>query len=316
MAISNLERTVAVALDVAERTLRSATFDPAGSEIETARIEALLSAELYRDWYCGTHAKSAGDVDEQDLAELLRAAHAGTYRWDDGWQVANVSSHGRVAVHRGRERRIIHVIDCVKSSRQRYPIKVGDTVSVVSRRDSETMNPGDWVTFGTAWPRNREPLVRVYWNVMSSGVVGLVTATTELLSPDFPYFLKCPRKPSEYRRIDAVVLYLPVPQFGAVRGRIAQIHTLLKAVLDDAVPPLAKRLAPGLGLAEDPMKADESFGTNRCDLIARGICRCASAGVEDRDAWLAAVLEEFAASGIPSDRAYVNSVDSPRYDLP
>ena len=307
-ASAELERALTGALDVAERALSSG--DQSGAS-ETLLHE--LHDALYRDWYCGAHAGPVDAGEDRDLAELLRAAHAGTYRWEDGWQVVNVSSLGRVAVRRGRERRILHVIDCAASSQ---PIEVGDSIAVVSRRDSETINPGDWVTFGDSWPRNREPVVRLYWNALPAGAVALVEATTERLPPDFPFFLKCPRRPHEYGRVDAVVLYLPVPKFAAVAETVARIHAAVRSLLDDAVPPLARRLAPGLGLAEDPPAADESFGTHRSGLVARAVAGCVASGSGDRDRWMAAVLAELAAAGIPLERPWVNSADSPRYELP
>jgi hypothetical protein len=113
-----------------------------------------------------------------------------------------------------------------------------------------------------------------------------------------------------------VVLYLPVPRFAAVAEHIARIHDSVRSMLDGAVPPLAQRLAPGLGLAEDPLAADESFGTHRCGLVARAVAGCVASGSGDRDRWMAAVLDELAAAGIPAERPWVNSAGSPRYQLP
>src|SRR6266540_4118622 len=48
-----------------------------------------------------------------DLARVLRAAHAGTERWEEGWLAKDVGRAGDVLAIRGNERRILERCDYV-----------------------------------------------------------------------------------------------------------------------------------------------------------------------------------------------------------
>ena len=73
--------------------------------------------------------------------------------------------------------------------------------------------------------------------------------------------------------------------------------------LDIMAPALTKRLAPGLGFAEDP-GGDESFGQYRCRQLAEGIVRAyehRARRIHDR---LAVVSARFAEDGVDLDEPY------------
>lgn len=275
-----------------------------------------LSDALYRDWYCAVGEKPEVHSEDRDLCELFRVAHAASRRWEDGWRVAKISKRGRVAVTRGRERRVLHVIDCLPEDGDDTRIRPGDTVSVVARRDSETMNPGDYVTFTESWHANRRSALRVYWNVTPAGAPKLIHALSRTLVDTFPYFIKCPRRPAEFDRRDALVLYFPRARFEDATEAIVCAAKMAQNDLRDAVPPLTQMLLPGVGVAEDPSAEDESFGSSRCALVAQGVMLGVSRGVIQPDMWAENVREVFASAGIPSDRPWADSDSSQEYVLP
>ncbi len=308
MGADALDEALPAAFDVISRVLASGSLrsgDPAP-----------LTDALYRDWYCAVGEKPGLNAEDRDLCELLRTAHASSHRWEEGWHVAKVSRRGKVAVTRGRERRVLHVIDCLPEDGWGARIRPGDTVSVVARRDSETMNPGDYVTFSEPWHANRHPIVRVYWNAMPIGAPVLVHALSQALGDAFPYFLKCPRRPAEYDRRDALVLYLPRPDFAKAAEAIAATARRACDDLCDPVPHLTRKLCPGVSVADDPAARGESFGSSRCALVARGVLRCVDRGIEQPTDWVKSVRAVFSSEGIAPDRPWAEAADSPEYALP
>jgi hypothetical protein len=276
-----------------------------------------LQDVLYRDWYCAVGEKPTASVEHRDLAEMLRAAHASTRQWEQGWHVANVSSHGRVAVTRGRERRVVHVIDCLPADGAGADICPGGETSVTARRCSESLNPGDWVTFSESWhKRRKDPILRIYWNLYPNGAAMLVKCLTSALPASLPYFFKCPRLPMEFDRRDAAVLYLPRNEFAAMASVLADTARALGSHLEASVPALTLGIARGVGLAEDPAPEDQSFGTSRCALLADAITTCIARAESDSEQWRNAVHSAFTREGIPVDRPWADSADSPEYVLP
>ncbi len=64
------------------------------------------------------------------------------------------------------------------------------------------------------------------------------------------------------------MLYTLAPQFERLAPIVADAHRRIEPWLRPASPALTKPLAPGLALAEDPGAGTESFGMNRCRLLA------------------------------------------------
>jgi hypothetical protein len=77
----------------------------------------------------------------------------------------------------------------------------------------------------------------------------------------------------------------------------------------EATPLFTKTLAPGLALAEEPaqkLAAQESFGMNRCQLIANGLLLARLSGDESPEKRMAAILEQFALLEIALESPYLN----------
>jgi hypothetical protein len=309
IGMTRLDDCLPAAFDVVRRVL-------AGPESGTGPLAEVLHSALYRDWYCAVGEKPQVHHGPRDLAELLRAAHACSTRWQDGWRVERASAQGRLAVSRGAETRVVHVIDCLPMSGCGGDIRPGDTIRVVERRCSESLNPGDWVSFDAGWHARKEPLLRVYWNVTPDGAPRIVASLTEAFGEGGAYFLKAPRQPAEYDRRDAMVLYLPRERFAATAPAILAAIAAAGTALADPVPPLTLRLALGVGLAEDPGAAGESFGTYRCGLIARALAAAIARGAMQQQVWREGVLAAFEDAGIPHQRPWAATMSSTEYRLP
>ena len=147
--------------------------------------------------------------------------------------------------------------------------------------------------------------LRVYWHMTAPGAPALVRALSSRLNAEtVPFRLKVANHPVRFDRCDAAVLYLPVEAFDVTRGMLADVATALTSWLRPRTPAFTRVLAPGLGLAESPTTG-ESFGKNRCALLADGIVHADERGVAPGAARIEAVIESLAESGVEIDAPYL-----------
>jgi hypothetical protein len=150
-------------------------------------------------------------------------------------------------------------------------------------------------------------LVRFYWNLRAEDAPTLIRGATELLNDDhIPFRLKVVNDPARYDRCDAGVLYVQRTDYEQVLPAVRRILVGLGANLKNVTPIFTKVLAPGLALAEEPAGSKDSFGMDRCRVLAEGIVRVherAIAGATDR---LAVIEEAFADDGINLAAPYLN----------
>lgn len=75
------------------------------------------------------------------------------------------------------------------------------------------------------------------------------------------------------------------------------------------IPLFTKQLAIGLGLAEEPdqkFAVQESFGMNRCQIVANGLLEAWYQGDDLPEVRMQAILGQFSHLGIELQRPYVN----------
>ena len=81
------------------------------------------------------------------------------------------------------------------------------------------------------------------------------------------------------------------------------------------MPVFTKRVAPGVALAEDP-GTEESFGQNRCRVLAEGMIRAYEQRARSLDRRLRVVAESYAAEGISLTHPYLNPNSTDSYTHP
>jgi hypothetical protein len=257
-----------------------------------------LADFLYERWYLRIAAPEAPGEPlplELDVVAALRAAHAGSERFDRGWRARRVSTHGRAeAVHDDGRARVLERADYLVPRRPGRRAEPGDALAVVARE--EAIDAGFWITFLGDWPRAAEGLLaRLYWRVPAAGAPALVRALTgAVMDAGAAGALKAPLAAAGFARADAVVLYLAPDTARSLAGELSAVAR--SALLRDPPPRLTRRLGVGVGVAEG-WAARESFGQSRCRLVAEGI----AAGGEP----LAAIRARFAAAGLDPDRPYL-----------
>src|SRR5262245_55857332 len=98
----------------------------------------------------------------------------------------------------------------------------------------------------------------------------MAAATSLLNASRVPFRIKVLRDPAAYRRADAGVLFLRRHDRARIDPLIARITAAVAEGLRPEVPLFTKRLADGLGFAEDPA-GSLSFGQHRCRLVAEAL---------------------------------------------
>jgi lantibiotic modifying enzyme len=129
-----------------------------------------------------------------------------------------------------------------------------------------------------------------------------------------PFRAKVLASPAAYRRADAGVLYMARRDFPRARGLIAGIHSQLETGLRDGVPLFTKRLARGLGIAEDP-GTELSFGEDRCKLVAQALLAAFRERTLDPGSKLATIEVTFRNRNLDARRPYLCAGSSDAYSL-
>jgi hypothetical protein len=302
------------------------TFSPV-----TPRLKRSLTAEsvnaffqnsvrnhLYQNLYCtgGPRANdvtqgAGGAVSEAHFLEELSRANTGRGRVSRNWRALRRAADGPLALGDDGIRYRLEA-DTVEGD---LADPDGATISVRLPKEMRGLSPGFYLAFGDAGEaaapgRTR---VRLYWNVRFEGAAPLMEAVTRSLNDaGVPFQFKVLSNPDHYDRCDAAVLYIDAEDYERVAEPLTHVHARAADHLKGETPFFTKRLAWGLGLAEEPPGV-ESFGQNRSLLTACGLLdahRRSCDAVADRLERIEAAFHE---SGISLDAPYLQPGSRDRY---
>jgi HopA1 effector protein family len=159
--------------------------------------------------------------------------------------------------------------------------------------------------------------VRVYFNLSPDGAVAVMGNLTQQLNKiSVPFTFKVLYNPSDYGRYDSGVLYFERINYQAVRQVLESVYTENQLHFRKDIPLFTKLLAPGLSLAEEPNSkfADiESFGTNRCQIVANALLEAWQKGDESIDYRMTCIHKHFSLMGIDLQRPYLNANSQDTY---
>jgi hypothetical protein len=246
-----------------------------------------LASDLYAKLYTRSrHTPTAFDaLAQRDLVSALSTANTGRGTWEPQWKVGEVDDDGRIAVTKDG----LTVWVATSGLRARDDRVVpGEFCRVRVGKEIRGLMPGFYVAIGDGDEDDRrddeEPLIRLYWNLTAkSAVAYMAAATSRLNAAGVPFRTKVLNDPAFYDRADAGVLYFGKRYYDRLRSPVAKILKDVEGGLRPEVPLFTKKLAPGLGLAEDP-RNDMSFGQHRCHLIAQALWKAFEHNESDREA--------------------------------
>ena len=291
--------------------------DPAPAAGPTA--ESALANAIYARCYtrpAGPESRVVDDAADRDFRRLLSSASQDGAVWEPGWHLEPGGAVGHVTVVRYGVRftaRPGEVRGAANAVHQRTPCMVRVPTTY------ERLLPGFYLVVGsserTASSDADEAIVRLYWHLRSDVACAWLADVSRVFdAAKLPYRAKVLASPTAYRRADAGVLYMARSDFRRARPLIAEIHARVEARLRDGVPLFTKRLAPGLGIAEDP-GTGQSFGEDRCRLIAHALLTSFRDGRLDAGAKLATIDATFRSRGLDPRRPHLVAGSKDAYSL-
>jgi hypothetical protein len=290
------------------------------AESASAYLLHALQQQLYADCYCRGRAAPSADDGSHGLArrsepfvELLAAANTGVGSREPGWRVVEVTEQQLVVQRNGLS---LWIAPDEVVERGDGELVAGAHVHVRLPNELRKLSPGFYMVLGDEGFETEQPtpIVRFYWHLASDGAPRLVHALTSRINKArLPFRAKVVNDPARYTRCDAGVLYVHRHDYEAVAPLVRATYRELASGLRAPTPAFAKRLAPGLAVAEDPGDGD-SFGMHRMRLLAEGIVAACKLGADTAGA-VDVVAERFAEAGLDLDAPYVNPGSPDRYAL-
>ena len=289
---------------------------PEGGVLVADGLARFIYTAYYLDDRPALRRLAAGELDiapvwaleDSEFVASLRAAGAGAGTIEPGWHVERRSGVGW-CVEKGGVRLWAADDEIIASS----PPIPGASISVRFPNDRPYASPGFFTVLGDAGlpdVRHRA-IVRLYMNAAPNAAPALVAHISAALRAEgLPFMLKVVNDPRRFSRPDAAVLYLEREHFPLGRSLVATFADVAHAGLRPAVPALAKRLAPGIAVAEEPqgrVVAATSFGQHRCSLIARALGAAFAANQDSADARYEEILRAFRSMGLNPERPYLNT---------
>jgi hypothetical protein len=309
-------------------------FQQMPEQIKQKFVSLQLRSFLYGIYYNGSMQSSLAlnadkqtvqlDVENNSIMGIdtnffqrLHDANTGQGYFDRGWQILKEIERDIVIVKKGELR--------LYAQREKYldetdqQAQTGDTVAV--KMPKNRMQSGFYMAVGDKGFSRQQPedtLVRIYFNLSPDGSVAVMESLTRGLNEvGIPFSFKVLYNPQDYNRYDSGVLYFDRQDYATVMDIISGFYDRYRAHFKTEIPLFTKQLAVGLGLAEEPDRKfaeRESFGMNRCQIIANGLLAVFDRGSNSVADRLTAILEQFVTVGISLEQPYLNSDSTDMYD--
>lgn len=245
--------------------------------------------------------------------QRLHESNSGQGYFDPSWSVLREESDGRLAVTKGGLRLHIERDKHLQPSHQ--AAVVGDLVAI--RMPKNLVQNGFYMAVSNvgvsriADTSSHPVTVRIYFNVTPEGAAAVMGSLTQLLNQKaIPFSFKVLYNPKDYERYDSGVLYFDKRDYEAVGRVLKAVYAQERSHFQPEVPLFTMQLAPGLGLAEEPNQKfgnQESFGMNRCQIVANGLLEAWQQGDNSPEGRMKAIFGQFSTFGIDLQRVYLNA---------
>ena len=295
-------------------------------DLQNKYLSLQLQSFLYGIYYNGSlQAHLATGIGSSDLAlhqnlenntflgvdvefyDRLHKSNLGEGYFDPGWSVLRQEGDGSIAVTKGGLTLHIERDRHLQSTEQ--SASVGNLVPI--RMPRNLVQNGFYMAVSDAGPDTYPQTVRVYFNLTPEGAIALMESLTrELNQIRIPFTFKVLYNPSDYGRYDSGVLYFEKSNYEAIRQVLRSVYAEKRSHFRTEVPLFTKLLAPGLALAEEPdckFAAVESFGMNRCQIVANGLLEARATGDESPQSRMASIHQHFSLLGIDWQHSYLNA---------
>jgi hypothetical protein len=245
--------------------------------------------------------------------QRLHGSNSGQGYFDPSWSVLREESDGSLAVTKGGLR--LHIQRDKHLQPTQQAAVVGDTVAILMPKN-RVQNGFYMAVSNVGFSRiedskSQQVTVRIYFNLTPDGAVAVMGILTQRLNEvAIPFCFKVLYNPKDYQRYDSGVLYFDKRDYEAVGRVLKVIYAEHQSHFKPEVPLFTMQLAPGLGLAEEPDQKfgdQESFGMNRCQIVANGLLEAWQQGDASSEGRMKAIFEQFSIVGIDLQCVYLNA---------
>ena len=312
-------------------------FENLPEQIKQKYLSLQLQSFLYGIYYNGSMRTSLAPDRETDNRPIdlenntflgvdlefyhqLHQSNQGEGYFDSGWLVIKEENDRGLTVTKGDLKLYIERDKYLQASEK--SAVVGDLVAI--KMPKNLVQNGFYMAVGNEGHRsvnnspNETVIVRVYFNVTPPGSIEVMASLTQQLNDlKIPFSFKVLYNPQDYRRYDSGVLYFEKENYQTVKGILEDIYQEHQGYFKREIPLFTMELAPGLGLAEEPdqkFSQQESFGMNRCHIIANGLLEAWHNGDRSPEGRMKAILNQFSQLGIDWQYSYLNSQSENIYD--
>jgi hypothetical protein len=244
-----------------------------------------------------------------DFYEQLHQSNNGEGYFDSGWLILAEEHKNSLVVFKNGLR--LHIQRDIHLQPQTKNAQIGDNVAVLMPKN--LLQNGFYMAVGNAGYQNNDSTaetVRIYFNLTPQGSIQVMESLTYSLNEIYiPFTFKVLYNPSDYERYDSGVLYFNKSHYQKIKPILLTIYQQYQEQFKPEIPLFTLQLASGLGLAEEPKQkfaSQESFGMNRCQLVANGLLDAWETGDNSSAIRMEKILQQFSLLGLDWQRPYLN----------
>lgn len=244
--------------------------------------------------------------------ELLHTSNHGIGYFDPDWQLLRREPDGSIAVSKGGLTLYVEYNHNLEPSTP--TAKVGDLINIWMPKNR--LQNGFYIALSNVGqdlqtnPDTDLGAGRIYFNVTPMGALALMDSLTQQLNAAaIPFSFQVLHNRAAYGRYDSGVLSFEREDYPAVRKVLRSVYAEHQSHFHTEIPLFTKFLAPGLSLAEElsqKFAAQESFGMNRCQIVANALLEVWQQNNDSTDQRMKAIDSHFTRLGIDLQRPYLN----------
>ncbi len=304
-------------------------FQKMPEKMQQKYLSLQLRSFLYGIYYSGSMRKALALDEKEDNIPLdlendtflgvdlefyqrLHKSNSGQGYFEPGWLILKEEEDGSLVVNKGGLK--LHIDRALHLQPTKQNAVVGEQVAI--KMPKNCVQNGFYVSVGNIRvnrvgdSKSESILVRGYFNLTPEGAVAVMGSLTQQLNEGhIPFDFKVLYNPQDYQRHDSGVLYFDKNDYELVHQILQEVYRQNQSYFKAEVPLFTLQLAPGLGLAEEPNKKFaevESFGMNRCQIIANGLLKAWYEKQNLPEVKIQAIFEQFSILGIDPQYTYLN----------
>ena len=287
------------------------------TELDTGKIPYYpLPTLIYQLYHCRKTFESLYSLDsapDLDLIETLSEANFGDGTWDPDWKITEILNN-EIVVEKNQLKLWTQKDFFTLGDDKKNNLSVGNEGYLFLQKEYRFLNPGFYMALGNQPLLFEDVYLKLYVNIFSSTSSVLMEKITQKLNNlEIPFQFKILSNPSSYPRSDAAVLYINKNEFLQYISEIATIFKPIREYLRPETSVFAKKLIPGIGLAEE-IDDEQGFGFRMSNLFSSSLFSCFKLGLKSFDEQKSEFIKQFKDSNIDFSYTYLHSDSFSEYE--